>query len=147
MSPYTQLAYWKSFFHGDGYSHDQIPDLASKVAIVTGANSGLGYATTVALAAHGARVFLACRSQSRAQEAIDRAKEEIRTKYPNAPSPQLEFLELDLGDMNKTRQAAQEFLKKNLPLHILVNNSGIVGGPLELSADGIESEFAVNHLG
>ncbi|OAQ32835.1 NAD(P)-binding protein [Linnemannia elongata AG-77] len=147
MSPYTQLAYWKSFFHGDGYSHDQIPDLASKVAIVTGANSGLGYATTVALAAHGARVFLACRNQSRAQEAINRVKEEIRTKYPNAPSPQLEFLELDLGDMNKTRQAAQEFLKKSLPLHILVNNTGIIGGTLELSADGVESEFAVNHMG
>ncbi|KAG0283100.1 hypothetical protein BGZ96_012534 [Linnemannia gamsii] len=147
MSPYTQLAYWRSFFHGDGYSHDQIPDLTGKVAIVTGANSGLGYATTVALAAHGARVFLACRSKQRAQEAIVRAKEEIKTKYPKALAPQLEFLELDLGDMNKTQQAAQEFLTQGLPLHILVNNSGIVGGSLELSADGIESEFAVNHMG
>ncbi|KAG0283098.1 hypothetical protein BGZ96_012532 [Linnemannia gamsii] len=49
--------------------------------------------------------------------------------------------------MNKTRQAAQEFVKKGLPLHILVNNSGIAGGPLGLSVDGIESEFAVNHMG
>ncbi|KAF9148835.1 hypothetical protein BG015_009412 [Linnemannia schmuckeri] len=147
MNPYTQLAYWKSFFHGDGYSHDQIPDLTGKVAIVTGANSGLGYATTVALAAHGAQVFLACRNQYRAQEAINRVKEEIKSKHLKASSPQLEFLELDLGDMNKAQQAAQEFLKKGLPLHILVNNSGIIGGPLELSADGIESEFAVNHMG
>lgn len=147
MSPYTQLAYWRSFFHEDGYSHDQIPDLTGKIAIVTGANSGLGYATTVALAAHGAQVFLACRSKQRAQEAIDRANEEIKIKYPKAPAPQLQFLELDLSDMNKTQQAAQEFLKKGLPLHILVNNSGIIGGSLELSADGIESEFAVNHMG
>lgn len=147
MSPFSQFAYWKSFFHGDRYSHDQIPDLTGKVAIVTGANSGLGYATTVALAAHGAHVFLACRNQGRAQEAIDRAKEEIKLKYPNAPTPQLEFLELDMNDMNKTRQASQEFLRKRLPLHILVNNSGIAGGPLGLSADGIESEFAVNHMG
>ncbi|KAG9066661.1 hypothetical protein KI688_012569 [Linnemannia hyalina] len=55
MSPFSQIAYWKSFFQGDGYSHDQIPDLTGKVVIVTGANSGLGYATTVVPAAHGAR--------------------------------------------------------------------------------------------
>ncbi|KAF9103357.1 hypothetical protein BGX29_003449 [Mortierella sp. GBA35] len=150
MSPFSQLAYWKSFFHGDGYNHDQIPDLTSKIAIVTGANSGLGYATTVALAGHGARVFLACRNQQRAQEAIDKAKTEIKAKFParfSTTEPLMEFLELDLGDMNKTRQAAQEWLKKGLPLHILINNSGICGGPLELSTDGIESEFAVNHMG
>ncbi|KAF9906125.1 hypothetical protein EC991_000921 [Linnemannia zychae] len=150
MSPYSQLAYWKSFFHGDGYSHDQIPDLTGKVAIVTGANSGLGYATTLALALHGAHVFLACRSQERALTAIERVKEEVKATYPErfaTTEPRMEFLELDLGDMNKTRQAAKEFLKKGLPLHILVNNSGIVGGTLELTSDGVESEFGVNHMG
>ncbi|KAF8943881.1 hypothetical protein BGZ47_004926 [Haplosporangium gracile] len=124
-----------------------VPDLFGKVAIVTGANSGLGYATTVALAAHGSQDFLACRNQSRTQEAIDRAKEEIKSKHLNIPSPQFEFLELDLGDINKAQQAALEFLKKGLSLHILVNNSGIIGGFLELSPDGIESEFTVNHMG
>ncbi|OAQ32837.1 NAD(P)-binding protein [Linnemannia elongata AG-77] len=143
----TQLAWWKTYLTPNKYSHDQIPDLSGKVAIVTGANSGLGYATTVALAAHGARVFLACRSQERAQEAIDNATAEIKAKYPNAPTPQLEFLELDLNDMNKAHQAAQEFLKKGLPLHILVNNSGIMNCPFALSADGIETQFAVNHMG
>ncbi|KAF9089258.1 hypothetical protein BGX29_012137 [Mortierella sp. GBA35] len=147
FNSFFQSAFWKTYLTPNRYSHDKIPDLIGKVAIVTGANSGLGYATTVALAAHGARVFLACRSQQRAQEAIDNAKAEIKAKYPNAPAPQLEFLELDLNDMNKTHQAAEEFLKKGLPLHILVNNSGIMNTPFGLSADGIETQFAVNHMG
>ncbi|KAF9132460.1 hypothetical protein BGW39_000097 [Mortierella sp. 14UC] len=147
MGVLSQYAFWKSFFQRDFFSHDQIPDLTGKVAIVTGANSGLGYATTVALAAHGARVFLACRSEKRAREAIDKAKAEIKTRFPHASAPQLDFLELDQGDLNKTRHSAQEFLKLGLPLHILVNNSGIYGGPLGLTADGIENEFGVNHMG
>ncbi|KAF9148837.1 hypothetical protein BG015_009414 [Linnemannia schmuckeri] len=144
---FTQLAWWKTLLTPNGYSHNKIPDLTGKVAIVTGANSGLGYATTVALAAHGARVFLACRSKERAQEAIENARAEIKAKYPNAPTPQLEFLELDLNDMTKSSQAAQDFLKKGLPLHILINNSGIMNCPFALSADGIETQFAVNHMG
>ncbi|KAF9086189.1 hypothetical protein BGX29_001535, partial [Mortierella sp. GBA35] len=143
----TQLAFWKTFITPNRYSHDQIPDLTGKVAIVTGANRGLGYATTVALAAHGAHVFLACRNPERAADAIARAKAEIKETYPQAREPQLEFLELDLNDMNKCRQAGQEFLKKGLPLHILVNNSGIMMVPFALSADGIENQFAVNHMG
>ncbi|KAG0283099.1 hypothetical protein BGZ96_012533 [Linnemannia gamsii] len=145
MNPFTQAAFWKSYFVSDHYSHDQIPDLTGKVAIVTGANSGLGYATTVALAAHGARVFLACRSKQRAQEAIERAKAEIKTKFPHAPTPLLDFLELDQGDMTKTKQSAQEFLRLGLPLHILVNNAGVYEIPLGLTADGIENEFGINY--
>ncbi|KAF9143109.1 hypothetical protein BGX30_001302 [Mortierella sp. GBA39] len=145
---WSQFAWWKTYFTSNRYSHDQIPDLTGKVAIVTGANTGLGYATTVALAAHGAQVFLACRSKQRAEDAIERAKAEIKAKYSNAPKdPQLEFLELDINDMNKTYQAAKDFLGKGLPLHILVNNSGIMNTPFGLSADGIEAQFAVNHMG
>lgn len=143
----SQFAWWKTYLTPKRYSHNKIPDLTGKVAIVTGANSGLGYATTVALAANGARVFLACRSKERAQEAIENARAEIKAKYPKAPTPQLEFLELDLNDMTKSSQAAQEFLKKGLPLHILINNSGIMNCPYGLSADGIETQFAVNHMG
>ncbi|KAG0376780.1 hypothetical protein BGX24_007223 [Mortierella sp. AD032] len=142
-----QLAFWRTFVTPNRYSHDQIPDLTGKVAIVTGANRGLGYAATVVLAAHGAHVFLACRSRKRAEDAIERAKVEIKDTYPRAAAPQLEFLELDLLSMMKSHQAAQEFLKKNLPLHILINNSGIVMVPFALSADGIETQFAVNHMG
>ncbi|KAG9319755.1 hypothetical protein KVV02_005872 [Mortierella alpina] len=142
----TQPQFWKTFFTRNRYSHDEIPDLSDKVAIVTGANSGLGYATTVALAGHGAHVFLACRSRERAMDAIKRARKEIREKFKHVQEPILEFLELDLNDMNKARQAAQSFLSKGLPLHILINNSGMVT-PSGMSADGIEQQFAVNHLG
>ncbi|KAG9066663.1 hypothetical protein KI688_012571 [Linnemannia hyalina] len=83
------------------------------MAFLASANSGLGYATTITLAAHGDRVFLACRNQSRPQEALERAKEEFKFRCSNSPTLQLEFVELDLGDMNKTRLAAQEILKKS----------------------------------
>ncbi|KAG0299832.1 hypothetical protein BGZ98_009722 [Dissophora globulifera] len=126
----------------------RIPDLSGKVAIVTGANTGLGYATAVTLAGHGARVFFACRSKQRALDAIENAKKEIQEEYPQLiGEPQLEFLELDLNSLTKSRDAAKAFLAKNLPLHILVNNSGIMMTPFELSADGIETQFAVNHMG
>ncbi|KAG0364845.1 hypothetical protein BC939DRAFT_498047 [Gamsiella multidivaricata] len=143
----TQLQWWKTLITPVQFSHEQIPDLSGKVAIVTGANSGLGYATTVSLAAHGAHVFLACRNEERATEAIAKARKEIKETYPNSPEPKLEFLELDLNDMRKTRDAANEFLDRGLPLHILVCNSGIMAIPFALSADGIESQFAVNHMG
>ncbi|KAK3834780.1 MAG: hypothetical protein JOS17DRAFT_737733 [Linnemannia elongata] len=148
MNMFSQLAFWKTYFTPDRYSIAQIPDLTGKVAIVTGANTGLGYTTMVALAGRGAHVFLACRSQKRALAAIQTALPEIRSKYPSlTTAPKLEFLELDLMDLNKTQQAAKEFLRKELPLHILVCNAGVMVVPFKLSADGIESTFAVNHMG
>ncbi|GJJ74808.1 hypothetical protein EMPS_07166 [Entomortierella parvispora] len=134
------------FFKRNGFSHDQIPDQTGKVVIVTGANTGLGYATMVALASRGAHVFLACRSQERAQAAIETAKQEIKDLNPSI-APMLEFLQLDLNDLKKTKASADAFLAKGLPLHILVNNSGIANTPFALSVDGIEQQFAVNHLG
>lgn len=134
-------------FQRHRYTDKDIPSLSGKVAIVTGANTGLGYATTVALASHGARVFLACRSRERALEAIERAKADI-AKLPNAPeNTQLDFLELDLNSMGSCNRAAKEFVKLGLPLHILINNGGIMTTPFALSADGIEQQFAINHLG
>src|SRR5690554_2073901 len=109
--------FWKTFSIGNQYSYDNIPDLTEKVAIVTGATGGLGYATVVALAAHGAHVFLACRNRVKAEEAIERARADIlqfQFDYPNAKHtkqfdfdvedekqqhPKLEFLELELGEI------------------------------------------------
>ena len=150
--PYTNIvfnaAYWKSFTQRPKFIQDDIPDLTGKVAIVTGANSGLGYATTVALASHGAHVFLACRSESKALEAIEKAKAEIKEKNPLLKGePNLDFLALDLNDMKKCHHAGKQFLERGLPLHILINNGGIMTSPYELSADGVEQQFAVNHMG
>jgi len=148
---YTDPKFLKTFFTPDRYSHDRIPQLDGKVAIVTGANTGIGYATTVALAAHGARVFMACRSETKCHEAISKIREEIKQNYPHSRAAEegslLEFLQLDLNDMSATQESAKRFLEMGLPLHILVNNGGIGASPFTLSADGIEQMFAVNHLG
>ncbi|KAI1314548.1 hypothetical protein EDD11_002023 [Mortierella claussenii] len=143
----AQLAFWKTFVTPDRFSHDQIPDLTGKVAIVTGANTGLGYATTVALAGHGAHVFLACRSKERVMDAITRAQKEIKEMFPHLAEPKMEFLELDLNDMRKSRDSAETFLAKGLPLHMLICNAAVMITPVELSADGIEKHFGVNHMG
>jgi len=162
--PYTNIvfnaAYWKTMVQSPRYNVEDIPDLSGKVAIVTGANSGLGYATTVALASHGAHVILACRSEAKALEAIEKAKVEIRewkqkhNPHPTLESettkhqePQLEFLALDLNDMNSCHRAAKKFLERGLPIHMLINNGGIMTSPFALSADGVEQQFAVNHMG
>ncbi|KAF9580731.1 hypothetical protein BGW38_002500 [Lunasporangiospora selenospora] len=83
----------------------------------------------------------------KAYEAIEKAKEDIQKKNPLVTNPKLDFLELDLNDMNNCHQAAMKFLSMGLPLHILVNNGGIMTSPFALSADGIEQQFAVNHMG
>ncbi|KAG0021602.1 hypothetical protein BGZ81_008845 [Podila clonocystis] len=147
MSNLKKPAFWKTYFTSPRYSNDQIPNLSGKVAMVTGANTGLGYATMVALAGHGAHIIAACRSEQRAIDAIEKAKRDIKAKYPNAPEPNIEFLQLDLNDINNSAQAAKNFLNKGLPLHILVNNSGIANTPFALSVDSIEQQFAVNHVG
>ncbi|KAF9930588.1 hypothetical protein FBU30_000291 [Linnemannia zychae] len=148
MVMFSQLAYWKTYFTSDRYSMSQIPDLSGKVAIVTGANRGLGYTTAVALAGHGAHVILACRSQKRALQAIKSARAEIRVKYPLMTEPKMEFMELDLTSMSATQEAAKKFLERGLDLHILVCNAGIKVVPgFSLSSDGVESHFAINHMG
>ncbi|KAG0056506.1 hypothetical protein BGZ83_004764 [Gryganskiella cystojenkinii] len=174
--------FWKTFFEEQKYSYDQIPDLTGKVAIVTGATGGLGYSTTVALAAHGAHVFLACRNRVKAEEAIERAQADIlqlQFDHPDAihtvhfddgedekvkisgtskknlssgplsgdRKPRLEILDLDLADLKSCRSAAETFLAKGLPLHILVNNAGIKNRDFDLTEDGFETHFGINHLG
>ncbi|KAF9379671.1 Retinol dehydrogenase 14 [Podila verticillata] len=157
--PYTYLAdpqFWKAFVTADHYSYDQIPNLTGKYALVTGANQGIGYATTLGLVAHGAHVVMACRSEAKANEAIERLHRDVTETYPHSIAAaqiakgdrlKLEFLELDLNDLKKVQKSAQEFLSRRLPLHILVNNSGVGGAAWGLSVDGIENHFAINHLG
>ncbi|KAG0094114.1 Retinol dehydrogenase 14, partial [Podila epicladia] len=157
--PYAYLAnpqFWRALVTADHYSYDQIPDLTGKYALVTGANQGIGYATTLGLVAYGAHVTMACRSAAKANEAIEQLHKDVIEMHPHSAAAaqiakgerlKLEFLELDLNDLKKTQQSAQEFLSRGLPLHILVNNSGVGGVAWGLSADGIENHFAINHLG
>lgn len=97
----------KHFTFGD------IPDLSGKVAIVTGGNTGVGYITARELARKNAHVFVASRSKERGEGAVERIKKETGNN-------QVEYLHLDLVSLKNVKQSAENFLAKNLPLHILL---------------------------
>jgi len=113
--------------------------LAGKIALVTGANTGIGRVTALELARQGAQVFVACRSAERAQTVI----EEIRAKPGGGKA---ELLSLELGDFTSIRQCAKTFLARGLPLHLLINNAGLAGARGS-TKEGFELAFGVNHLG
>ncbi len=115
-------------------------DLSGTVAAVTGASGGLGLETARALAAHGAHVVLAARSE----EKLDRAVAEIRQAHPDAS---VESLLLDLADVGACRRAAVELLGRVDRLDLLVNNAGVMCTPFGHTADGFETQFGTNHLG
>ncbi len=122
------------------WTQDDIPDLTGRVAVVTGANGGLGYETALALAAHGAHVVMAVRNQTKAAEAEAR----IRAAHPDAS---LELVALDLGDQSSVRRAAETILAAHPVIDVLVNNAGLMAMPERQTADGYEMQFGVNHLG
>lgn len=119
---------------------EQIPDLTGKVAIVTGANSGIGKETAKVLLAHGAKVYIAARNQAASQEAIRQLKQETGNEAI--------FLKLDLSDLKAIKASAKEFLSKETQLHILLNNAGVMVPSIELvTADGYDLQFGTNVLG
>ena len=118
---------------------NNLPSLAGRVALITGANTGIGLVSARELAAHGAHLFIACRSAERSRPAL----EQIRAVARHGP---VEFLPLDLGDFASVRQCAQLFLERGLPLHLLINNAGLAGSR-GLTQSGFELAFGVNHMG
>ena len=112
---------------------------SGRTFLVTGGNTGIGLATATALARDGGRVYIACRNPDRGQAAVTAIKSA-------AGSDSVGLLPLDLASLASVRDCAQEFLARNEPLHVLVNNAG-VGGARGLTADGFEMHFGVNHLG
>ncbi|MFF4830304.1 oxidoreductase [Streptomyces sp. NPDC001315] len=121
-----------------GWSAHDIPDQSGRIAVVTGANSGLGYVTARELARKGARVVVACRSEARGRAAVDRIGAEV-------PGVETEFARLDLGDLGSVREFAAAFPYDRLDL--LVNNAGVMALPYGTTVDGFETQFGVNHLG
>lgn len=114
-------------------------DLRGKLAIVTGANTGIGFETARSLALHGCHVILACRDVKKAEDAIQKIQQERENVT-------CETLYLDLSSLQSVREAAEKFKQKYRTLHILILNAGIFGVPYELTKDGYESVFQVNHL-
>ncbi|WP_394833376.1 SDR family NAD(P)-dependent oxidoreductase [Pendulispora rubella] len=113
--------------------------LVGRHVLITGANTGIGRATTEELARRGARLYLACRSKDKTQSVID-------TIRRNTPEAQLRFLPLDLGDLDSVRRCASEFLALDAPLHVLVNNAGLAG-QRGTTKQGFELAFGTNYLG
>ncbi len=108
-----------------------------KTAVVTGANSGLGYQTSRQLAGHGARVIMACRDAERGQQALERLRAEV-------PEANAELRRLDLADLSSVKAFAEGL---DGPVHLLINNAGVMALPPRVTADGFEMQFATNHLG
>lgn len=117
-------------------------DLSGKVALVTGANTGIGYETAKALAEMGAHTFIACRSQEKAAAAVDRMKREVG----EGKELKVEYLLVDLASFSSVKDFVKTFKEKNLPLHILVNNAAVAWTPFKQTEDGFESHLQVNHL-
>jgi NAD(P)-dependent dehydrogenase (short-subunit alcohol dehydrogenase family) len=113
-------------------------DLHGKVALITGASSGLGKVSAYELAAKGCHVFLACRNEQKAESVI----RDIIDKTGNR---NVEFIEFIADDLESVKTCAKKFIARNLPLHILMNNAGL-GGVAGLSKQGYQMTFAVNHL-
>lgn len=128
----------------DKWDASHIPSQQGKVAIITGANSGIGYEAALELARKGAHVVLACRNEQRGREA------EIKLRKTLASSPgagTVEFMKLDVGTLGSVQTFSEEFKKTHDLLDLLINNVGVAGGDYALSADGYELLFATNHLG
>lgn len=123
-----------------GWNASDIPDQSGRTAVVTGANSGIGYVTARELARKGAQVILACRSEARGNEAGDRLVSEV-------PGAHVEFVRLDLGDLESVREFAAAYEHAYDRLDLLINNAGVMALPLGRTADGFETQFGVNHLG
>jgi NAD(P)-dependent dehydrogenase (short-subunit alcohol dehydrogenase family) len=119
------------------WSPAALPDQTGRVAVVTGASSGLGLHTALELARAGASVVLACRDAGRGARAVD----EIRRAVPAAA---VEVGLLDLADLSCVRDFAAGW---DRPLDLLVNNAGVMAPPARLTADGFELQLGTNHLG
>jgi protochlorophyllide reductase len=116
-----------------------IPDQSGRTALITGANSGLGLESVRALAQRGARVVLACRSLAKAEAAC----RELAADGGGELIP----LELNLADLASVRHGAAQVAERCGAIDLLINNAGVMAPPRQLSAQGFELQFAVNHLG
>lgn len=126
-----------------------------RVVVVTGGNTGLGYEIAKWLAVMGATVIIACRSEQRATQAIQRMQDEYgKLKVDITATHQirvydhlaLEYMDLDLGSMKSTLKFVEDFKKSGRKLHVLICNAGIGLAPYERTEDGFEKMLQVNYL-
>jgi NAD(P)-dependent dehydrogenase (short-subunit alcohol dehydrogenase family) len=123
-----------------GWDAERMPDQTGRIAVVTGANSGLGLVTARELARKGALVVLACRN-------LDRGRRALTDCAGAARGAKLELEELDLASLASVRSFAGRFRAKHDRLDLLINNAGVMAPPRQETADGFELQFGTNHLG
>mgnify|MGYP001053921284 FL=1 len=121
------------------FNLDNVPSQKGKIAIVTGANSGLGKEITIGLAKKDIKVIMACRNQSKAES----AKAEVLSQLNSAD---IEIMLLDLNSLNSVRNFAAAFGEKYNRLDLLIENAGIMIPPLSKTEDGFESQMGVNYF-
>lgn len=122
------------------WTTSDIPDLTGRTALVTGANAGLGEAVTTALAAHGARVLMACRNPQKAEAAAARIT-------ATRPTGTVEVVPLDLASLASVRRLGADLRASEPGLDLLVNNAGLMALDESRTEDGFEMQLGVNHLG
>jgi NAD(P)-dependent dehydrogenase (short-subunit alcohol dehydrogenase family) len=122
------------------WTADQIPDQSGRVAVVTGANSGIGFIAARELARAGAHVVLACRNMVKGKA----CRGEIADA---APPASLEVAQVDLGSLASVRGFADSFADRHEGPDLLINNAGVMAPPRSETADGFELQFGTNHLG
>jgi NAD(P)-dependent dehydrogenase (short-subunit alcohol dehydrogenase family) len=122
------------------WTEAEVPDQHGRTALVTGANSGLGFSVAAMLAARGATVILACRDIAKARDAASR----IGTAAAQAAT---EIVRLDLASLASVREAAAEVRSRHPGLDLLINNGGVMVPPRSQTQDGFELQLGTNHLG
>ncbi|XP_074588114.1 short-chain dehydrogenase TIC 32 B, chloroplastic-like [Curcuma longa] len=128
---------------GSGNTAEQVTegiDASGLTVIITGGSSGIGAETARVLALRGAHVIIGARNL----EAANTVKQNILSSIPSA---RIDIIQIELSSLKSVRGFAEKFLAMDLPLNILINNAGVMYCPFQLSEDGIEMQFATNHLG
>eukprot|EP00105_Crassostrea_gigas_P044658 XP_019928806.1 PREDICTED: dehydrogenase/reductase SDR family member on chromosome X isoform X2 [Crassostrea gigas] len=132
----------------------QVPLTTDRVVLVTGGNTGIGYETSKWIAMMGARVIIACRSEERAKNAIEKMQKEFEEEKAKGTAGicskerlDVEFMALDLASLSSVENFIETFKSKKTKLHLLLCNAGIAMHPLEYTEDGFEIMFQVNYLG
>ncbi|XP_059473096.1 retinol dehydrogenase 12-like isoform X2 [Neocloeon triangulifer] len=114
--------------------------LEGKTALITGANTGIGYETAKDFLKRGARVIMACRNIQLAESAADELRKEV-------PGGDIRVVQLNLASLKSVKECADVLLQTEQKIHLLVNNAGVMACPYSKTEDGLEMQFQTNHLG